>query len=131
MKALFLYTLSLFLFCSASLADTLTIYSYRHYESDVLLFNKFTEQTGIEVEVVKSKAGALLERLKAEVETYKAEVEDARRAALGRLEVADAGLDGALVGVVAIRVRQHRQEVGREAGVRGLVHGAVLAPARL
>jgi hypothetical protein len=63
MKALFLYTLGLFLFCSASLADALTIYSYRHYESDVLLFDKFTERTGIEVEVVKSKAGALLERL--------------------------------------------------------------------
>ncbi|MDG1241866.1 MAG: Fe(3+) ABC transporter substrate-binding protein [Opitutae bacterium] len=74
MKALFLYGLSLFLFCSASLADTLTIYSYRHYESDVLLFDKFTEETGIDVKVVKSKAGALLERLKAEGDQTPADV---------------------------------------------------------
>jgi|TARA_B110000967_G_scaffold70902_1_gene73374 iron(III) transport system substrate-binding protein len=74
MKALVLYTLSLFLFCSASLADALTIYSYRHYESDVLLFDKFTEQTGIEVKVVKSKAGALLERLKAEGDKTPADI---------------------------------------------------------
>lgn len=74
MKALFLYGLSLFLFCSASLAGTLTVYSYRHYETDVLLFEQFTAQTGIEVKVVKSKAGALLERLKAEGDQTPADV---------------------------------------------------------
>ena len=49
--------------CGCRSADGLR---YRHYESDVRLFEQFTEQTGIEVEVVKSKAGALLERLRAE-----------------------------------------------------------------
>lgn len=47
-------------------ANQLTVYSYRHYETDVALFKQFTEKTGIQVDVVKSKAGALLERLKAE-----------------------------------------------------------------
>lgn len=74
MKALTLYILSAMAFCSVSLADTLTIYSYRHYESDVLLYEKFTKQTGIKVEVVKSKAGALLERLKAEGDKTPADI---------------------------------------------------------
>lgn len=65
---------SLIACCSALAADVLTVYSYRHYESDAKLFKQFTEQTGIEVEVVKSKAGALLERLKAEGEKSPADV---------------------------------------------------------
>ena len=73
-RHLLTYFLSLFIFYSASPADTLTVYSYRHYESDVLLFEKFTEQTGIEIEVVKSKAGALLERLKAEGDQTPADI---------------------------------------------------------
>jgi iron(III) transport system substrate-binding protein len=74
MKNLSFYIFSILLFCSSSLADGLTIYSYRHYESDELLFQKFTEKTGIEVNVVKSKAGALLERLKAEGEQTPADI---------------------------------------------------------
>ncbi|MGC6423972.1 MAG: Fe(3+) ABC transporter substrate-binding protein [Lentimonas sp.] len=59
--------LILAIFAQISLtASTLTIYSYRHYESDQALFDKFTAETGIELEIVKSKADALLERLKAE-----------------------------------------------------------------
>ena len=74
MKFFALYLVSLFAFGAVSLADVLTIYSYRHYESDVALFKKFTQQTGIEVKVVKSKAGALLERLKAEGDQTPADV---------------------------------------------------------
>ena len=57
---------SLLLLSAVASAEVLTVYSYRHYESDDALFKQFTEKTGIEVEVVKSKAGAILERLKAE-----------------------------------------------------------------
>lgn len=57
---------SLLSLSAAASAEVLTVYSYRHYESDDTLFKQFTEKTGIEVEVVKSKAGAILERLKAE-----------------------------------------------------------------
>lgn len=55
-------------------AETITVYTYRHYSSDDALFAKFTEETGIQVEVVKSKAGALLERLTAEGEKTSADV---------------------------------------------------------
>jgi len=50
----------------SSVAQTLTVYSYRHYEADKKLFNQFTSETGIPVKVVKAKAGTLVERLKAE-----------------------------------------------------------------
>ena len=52
----------------------LTIYSYRHYESDRALFDQFTEATGIEVELVSSKADALIERLKSEGENSPADI---------------------------------------------------------
>lgn len=74
MTTLTLYSFSLLLLCSSLFSEVLTVYSYRHYESDVALFNQFTEQTGIEVEVVKSKAGALLERLKAEGDQTPADI---------------------------------------------------------
>ena len=58
-KFFILLVLSGQLYCS----EILTIYSFRHYKSDIELFEKFTEQTGIQVVVVKSKADTLMERL--------------------------------------------------------------------
>lgn len=60
------YFLISILFLMPLLADALTVYSYRHYESDQQLFKLFTQKTGIPVKVVKAKADTLLERLKAE-----------------------------------------------------------------
>ena len=75
MKKLFHSIAATCLFAACSLAaETITVYTYRHYESDDALFAKFTEQTGIDVEVVKSKAGALVERLLAEGPKTKADV---------------------------------------------------------
>lgn len=42
------------------------LYTDRHYESDDALYQKFTDQTGIKVNVVKGKPDELLERLKTE-----------------------------------------------------------------
>ena len=44
----------------------LNLYTARHYDSDIVLFEAFTEATGIEVNVIEDKAGALIERIKAE-----------------------------------------------------------------
>ncbi len=60
--------------CHAQDDKLLTVFSYRHYESDTELYKKFTEQTGIKVEVVKSKADALFERLKSEGAKSKADL---------------------------------------------------------
>ncbi len=54
--------------------DEITLYSHRHYPTDVELFAKFTEQTGIKVNVVKAKADELIERLKAEGDNTKADI---------------------------------------------------------
>ncbi|MEM6820470.1 MAG: Fe(3+) ABC transporter substrate-binding protein [Verrucomicrobiota bacterium] len=50
------------------------VYSHRHYDSDKILFEQFTEQTGIKVNVVKAKADQLIERLKKEGENSPADV---------------------------------------------------------
>ncbi|MBC6441361.1 MAG: extracellular solute-binding protein [Rhodospirillales bacterium] len=42
------------------------LYTSRHYDTDMALYEAFTEQTGITVNVIEDKAGALMERMKAE-----------------------------------------------------------------
>ena len=42
------------------------VYSHRHYEADKKLFDKFTEETGIKVNVIKAGADELIMRLKSE-----------------------------------------------------------------
>ncbi len=76
---------------SASIANdqSLTVYSYRHYESDQELYELFTEQTGIKVNVVKAKADTLLERIKAEGDKTPADLlitSDAARLYLAKKE---------------------------------------------
>ncbi len=55
-------------------AEEITLFSHRHYEADDALYAQFTEKTGIKVNVVKASADELIERLKAEAETTKADV---------------------------------------------------------
>lgn len=47
-------------------AETLHIYSHRHYEVDQKVNALFTEKTGIQVKVVNAEADQLMERLKSE-----------------------------------------------------------------
>jgi iron(III) transport system substrate-binding protein len=50
-----------------ALADgELNLYTARHYDSDLALYEAFTEATGIAVNVIEDDAGALIERIKAE-----------------------------------------------------------------
>ena len=44
-------------------ANTVNIFSARHYDSDVQLYEKFTAKTGIKVNVVSGKSGALEKRI--------------------------------------------------------------------
>ena len=55
-------------------AEEITLYSHRHYEADKALYKQFTEETGIEVNVVRAGADELIERLKAEGENSPADV---------------------------------------------------------
>ncbi|MCC5847247.1 MAG: Fe(3+) ABC transporter substrate-binding protein [Verrucomicrobia bacterium] len=69
-----------------TMADEITVYSHRHYPSDDVLFEKFTEQTGIRVRVVKAGADELIERLRAEGDNTRADV--LITADAGRLHIA-------------------------------------------
>ncbi|MCA9838688.1 MAG: Fe(3+) ABC transporter substrate-binding protein [Trueperaceae bacterium] len=46
--------------------DVVNIYSARHYDSDVMLYKLFTEETGIEVNLIEGDADELIERIKSE-----------------------------------------------------------------
>ncbi len=50
------------------------VYSGRHYDSDIALFDTFTEETGIEVNVIEAGGDALIERLAREGETSPADL---------------------------------------------------------
>lgn len=55
-------------------AGVVNLYTSRHYESDRQLYDAFTEQTGIVVNVVEGKGDELLERLKTEADQTEADL---------------------------------------------------------
>lgn len=58
-----------------ALADSeVNIYSSRHYDSDDELYQKFTDETGIKVNVLEGKTDELLERIKREGDLSPADV---------------------------------------------------------
>jgi iron(III) transport system substrate-binding protein len=54
--------------------QVVNIYTARHYEVDDEIYKKFTEETGIKVNVVKGEAEELIERLKREGESTEADL---------------------------------------------------------
>lgn len=54
--------------------QVVNIYTARHYEADTTLFENFTKQTGIKVNVVSGKAEELIERLKREGQNTEADL---------------------------------------------------------
>jgi len=62
-KILILITTLITILSGVSFANEVNIFSARHYDSDVQLYNKFTAQTGIKVNVVSGKDKALQKRI--------------------------------------------------------------------
>ncbi|MEO0456541.1 MAG: Fe(3+) ABC transporter substrate-binding protein [Cyanobacteria bacterium P01_A01_bin.114] len=54
--------------------DVVNLYSSRHYNTDDELYDEFTRQTGIRVNLLEGKASELIERLKAEGDSTPADV---------------------------------------------------------
>lgn len=52
--------------CAADEEDVVNVYSHRHYDTDEALFQRFTEETGVEVRVVTASADELIARLERE-----------------------------------------------------------------
>ena len=55
-------------------ANEVNVFTSRHYESDIELYKKFTEQTGIKVNVISGEDGALQNRIKEEGKDSKADL---------------------------------------------------------
>ena len=63
MRKIILAVSALFFVFGNLLANEVNIFSARHYDSDVQLYEKFTAKTGIKVNVVSGKTGALEKRI--------------------------------------------------------------------
>ncbi|SDK09214.1 Fe(3+) ABC transporter substrate-binding protein [Billgrantia gudaonensis] len=55
-------------------ADELNLYSARHYDSDEALYQAFTEETGIEINLLEGDSDQLIERIQREGEASPADV---------------------------------------------------------
>ncbi|HTN68910.1 MAG TPA: Fe(3+) ABC transporter substrate-binding protein [Dysgonamonadaceae bacterium] len=66
----------LFIACgnSSSSEGVVNVYTHRHYKADDELFAKFTEETGIKVNIVNASADELIQRLETEGEYSNADI---------------------------------------------------------
>ena len=62
------------LFGQVVMTNEVNVYTSRHYDSDPGLYEEFTKETGIKVNIISGKGSALLERLKAEGKNSPADV---------------------------------------------------------
>ena len=63
-----------FVTIASSFASEVNLYTARHYDSDEALYAKFTDATGIKVNVISGKGKALMERLASEGSSSPADV---------------------------------------------------------
>ncbi|MFG6176798.1 Fe(3+) ABC transporter substrate-binding protein [Halomonas sp. THAF12] len=61
-------------FATSAAADELNVYSARHYDSDQALYDAFTEETGIEVNVLEGDSDQLIQRIEREGQASPADV---------------------------------------------------------
>ena len=88
MKKIILLISIFFAFVGTSNANEVNIFSSRHYDSDIQLYQKFTAKTGISVNVVSGKDKALTKRILEEDKDCKADLYIAADA--GRLGTTEA-----------------------------------------
>ena len=67
-------TLLFSFFINLVIAEEVNVYTSRHYDSDDALYEEFTEETGIKVNIISGKGSALLQRLKAEGKNSPADI---------------------------------------------------------
>lgn len=63
-----------FALTACSGGEELNIYSSRHYDTDLELYERFTEETGIEINLIEGSADELIERIKSEGENTPADI---------------------------------------------------------
>ncbi|MCK0127687.1 Fe(3+) ABC transporter substrate-binding protein [Erythrobacter sp. F6033] len=57
-----------------ALSGEVNLYSSRHYDTDLALYEDFTEQTGVKVNLIEADADALIERIQSEAEFTQADL---------------------------------------------------------
>ena len=125
--------LALALAASGADAQEVNLYSSRHYDTDVALYDTFTEQTGIEVNLIEGDADQLIERIKAEGRNSPADVlitVDAGR--LWRADQAGHPAAGVLAGAGASAIpAELRHPDGKWFGFSQRLRGIVYAKDRV
>lgn len=73
---LLIASIALFISCGNTTTDdkVVNVYTHRHYKADDQLFDKFTEETGIKVNIVNASADELIQRLETEGENSYADI---------------------------------------------------------
>ena len=94
MKKKIIAIIAFFMFTGGLFANEVNIFSARHYDSDVQLYEKFTAKTGIKVNVVSGKSGALEKRIIEEGADSQADLYITADA--GRLGAFESNLQGGL-----------------------------------
>ena len=73
-KYYFLLASLLILIASAPISSQINLYTHRHYDSDKILFEKFTKETGIKINVIKGSADQLIQRMISEGKNSPADI---------------------------------------------------------
>ena len=74
MKKLSIFVFFVALFANITFAAEVNVFSARHYDSDVQLYEKFTAKTGIKVNIISGKDKALQKRITEEGKDSKADL---------------------------------------------------------
>ena len=70
----FLLASLLTLIVTAPISAQINLYTHRHYDSDKILFEKFTKETGIKINVIKGSADQLIQRIISEGKNSPADI---------------------------------------------------------
>ena len=70
----FLLASLLTLILTAPISAQINLYTHRHYDSDKILFEKFTKETGIKINVIKGSADQLIQRMISEGKNSPADI---------------------------------------------------------
>ena len=62
------------LFGNVLMTNEVNVYTSRHYDSDIALYEEFTKETGIKINIISGKGSALLERIKSEGKNSPADI---------------------------------------------------------
>ena len=74
LKSFLSIVLTLVVFSNFIFPKEVNVYTSRHYDSDIKLYDKFTDLTGIDVNIISAKSKALIERIRSEGQNSPADV---------------------------------------------------------